>query len=114
MPTVIAALFMTLVHGAINFLIPSGSGQAAATMPIMFPIGDLLGMTKQTSILAFQIGDGVTNIMYPTVGFLMAVCALAHIPFEKWFKFALRLVAAIYLVGWTFLIIAVAIHWGPF
>lgn len=114
MPTVVAALFMTLVHGAVNFLIPSGSGQAAATMPIMFPIGDLLGMTKQTSILAFQIGDGVTNIMYPTVGFLMAVCALAHVPFEKWFKFALRLVAAIYLVGWLFLVIAVVMKWGPF
>lgn len=114
MPTIVGALTMTLVHGAINFLIPSGSGQAAATMPIMFPIGDLLGMTKQTSILAFQIGDGITNILYPTVGSLMAICALARVPFEKWFKFAIRMVAAIYLVGWVFVIIAVKINWGPF
>lgn len=114
LPVATGAVFMTLVHGLINFLIPSGSGQAAATMPIMFPIGDLLGMTKQTSILVFQIGDGVTNILYPTVGSLMAVCAVAHVPFEKWFKFALRLVGAVYLVGWVFVVIAVKIAWGPF
>lgn len=114
LPTVVGAILMTIAHGIINFLIPSGSGQAAATMPIMFPIGDLIGMTKQTSILAFQIGDGVTNIIYPTLGSLMAVCALARVPFEKWFKFAIRLVAGVYVVGWIFLAIAVAINWGPF
>lgn len=114
LPTILGAILMTVVHGLINFIIPSGSGQAAATMPIMFPIGDLIGMTRQTSILAFQIGDGVTNIMYPTVGSVMAVCALAHVPFEKWFKFSLRLVGGIYLVGWVFVSIAVLINWGPF
>lgn len=114
MPTVFGAILMTVVHGVINFFIPSGSGQAAATMPIMFPIGDLIGMTKQTSILAFQIGDGVTNIAIPTLGSLMAVCAIARVPFEKWFRFAVRLVAGIYLVGWVFVGIAVAISWGPF
>ncbi len=114
MPTVVGALLMTVVHGIINFFIPSGSGQAAATMPIMFPIGDLIGMTKQTSILAFQIGDGVTNICIPTMGSLMAVCAMARVPFEKWFKFAIRMVAGVYLVGWVFVCIAVAIQWGPF
>lgn len=114
LPTVIGAILMTIVHGIINFFIPSGSGQAAATMPIMFPIGDLVGMTKQTSILAFQIGDGVTNISIPTMGSLMAVCAIARVPFEKWFKFAIKLVGVIYLVGWVFLAIAVGINWGPF
>ncbi len=114
LPTVIGAILMTLVHGVVNFFIPSGSGQAAATMPIMFPIGDLIGMTKQTSILCFQIGDGVTNIIYPTLGSLMAVLAIARVPFEKWFKFAIRLVAGIYLVGWVFAAIAVTIRWGPF
>lgn len=114
MPTIVGALSMTLVHGIINFFIPSGSGQAAATMPIMFPIGDLVGMTKQTSILVFQIGDGVTNLLFPTVGSLMAICGLARVSFEQWFKFALRLVLAIYLVGWIFVIIAVMIRWGPF
>ena len=114
LPPVIGAILMTLVHGVINFFIPSGSGQAVATMPIMFPIGDLVGLTKQTSILAFQIGSAVTDIIYPTIGSLMAICALARVPFEKWFKFAIRLVAGVYLVGWIFLAIAVAINWGPF
>lgn len=114
LPTIFGALLMTVVHGIINFFIPSGSGQAAATMPIMFPIGDLIGMTKQTAILAFQIGDGVTNICIPTMGSLMAVCAMARVPFEKWFKFAIRMVIGIYLVGWVFVCIAVAINWGPF
>lgn len=114
MPSVIGGILMTVVHGIINFFIPSGSGQAAATMPIMFPIGDLIGLTKQTSILCFQIGDGVTNIAIPTLGSLMAVCAVARVPFEKWFKFAVRLVAGVYLVGWLFIAIAVAINWGPF
>lgn len=114
MPTIFGGILMTVVHGIINFFIPSGSGQAAATMPIMFPIGDLVGITKQTSILAFQIGDGVTNIAIPTLGSLMAVCAIARVPFEKWFRFAIRLVAGVYLVGWVFIGIAVAINWGPF
>ena len=73
-----------------------------------------MGLTKQTSILAFQIGSAVTDIIYPTIGSLMAICALARVPFEKWFKFAIRLVAGVYLVGWIFLAIAVAINWGPF
>ena len=114
LPTVLGGILMTVVHGIINFFIPSGSGQAAATMPIMFPIGDLIGLTKQTSILCFQIGDGVTNIAIPTLGSLMAVCAVARVPFEKWLKFAVRLVAGVYLVGWVFIAIAVAINWGPF
>lgn len=114
MPTVIGAIAMTVLHALINFLIPSGSGQAAATMPIMFPIGDLLGITKQTSILIFQIGAGIPDILYPTVGSLMAICSLAKVPFEKWLKFAIKLSAVIFLLGWIFTAIAIAIQWGPF
>ncbi len=110
----IAAPMMSSVHGLVNFLIPSGSGQAAATMPIMFPVGQLVGMTDQTSILAFQIGDGITNLIYPTLGSLMAMLGIARVPFSKWVKFAVREVAVIYLVTWVFLLIAVKINWGPF
>lgn len=109
-----AGILMTFVHGVINVFIPSGSGQAAATMPIMFPLGDLLGITRQTSILAFQIGDGITNIIYPTLGSVMAMCAIARVSFEKWVKFALKLVLLLYITGWIFLIIAIKINWGPF
>lgn len=109
-----AGVLMTFVHGVINIFIPSGSGQAAATMPIMFPLGDILGMTRQTSILAFQIGDGITNIIYPTLGSVMAMCAIARVSFEKWVKFALKLVLLLYITGWIFLVIAIKINWGPF
>ena len=109
-----AAILMTLVHGLINFLSPSGSGQAAATMPIMFPLGQVIGLTDQTSILAFQAGDGITNIIYPTLGALMAMCGIARVPFGQWFKFAVRVVVGVYAVTWLFLLIAVKINWGPF
>lgn len=109
-----AGILMTFVHGVINVFIPSGSGQAAATMPIMFPLGDILGMTRQTSILAFQVGDGITNIIYPTLGSVMAMCAIARVPFDKWVKFSIKLVLLLYIVGWVFLAIAIKINWGPF
>lgn len=110
----VSAILMTLIHGVVNFIIPSGSGQAAATMPIMFPVGELAGITAQTSILAFQVGDGITNLIYPTLGSLMAMLGIARVPFGKWVKFAVKVVALIYLISWIFLIIAVKIQWGPF
>lgn len=110
----LAAIFMTLVHGIINFVIPSGSGQAAATMPLMFPIGQMIGLTDQTSILAFQVGDGITNLIFPTLGSLMAMCGLARVPFGQWLKFAIKVVLGVYVVCWCFLLFAVKINWGPF
>lgn len=109
-----AAVIMTIIHGIINFLIPSGSGQAAATMPIMFPLGEVVGLTNQVSVLAFQIGDGITNIIYPTLGSLMAMCGIARVPFGKWVKFAIKVVIGVYLVTWAFLLFAIKINWGPF
>lgn len=109
-----AAILMTLIHGAVNFLIPSGSGQAAATMPLMFPVGQMVGLTDQTSILAFQTGDGITNIIYPTMGAMMAMCGIARVPFGRWFKFAIKVVLSVYIVCWAFLLLAVKINWGPF
>ena len=112
-PTV-GAILMSLIHGIINFVIPSGSGQAAASMPIMFPVGQLIGMTDQTSILAFQIGAGVMDLIYPTMGSMMAMLGMARVPYGKWVKFVIKVVIAMYLVTWVFLIIAVKINWGPF
>lgn len=109
-----AAIIMTIIQGIINFLIPSGSGQAAATMPIMFPLGEVVGITNQVSVLAFQIGDGITNIIYPTLGSLIAMCGLARVPFGIWVKFAIKVVFIVYVVCWMFLLIGVKINWGPF
>lgn len=108
------ALLMTIIHGIVKFMIPSGSGQAAASMPIMFPVGRLIGMTDQTSVLAFQVGDGITNLICPTLGSLMAMLSIARVPFGKWVKFAIKVVLVLYAVTWVFLLIAVKIKWGPF
>lgn len=110
----LAAILMTLVHGVIDFVIPSGSGQAAATMPLMFPVGQMVGLTDQTSILAFQVGAGISDLVYPTLGSLMAMCGIARVPFGQWVKFAIRVVLVLYPVCWVFLLLAVRINWGPF
>jgi uncharacterized ion transporter superfamily protein YfcC len=70
-----------------NFLVPSGSGQAALTMPIMAPLGDLLGVTRQVSVLAFQLGDGLTNLIVPTSATLMGVLGAARIDWMVWARF---------------------------
>jgi len=106
----VCVYLMTLVQGVINFFIPSGSGQAMATMPIIIPMSDILGISRQTAILAFQIGDGFTNMIIPTLGGLMAMLALARIPFDKWFTFIFPLVLKTYLLGWIFLSIAIWIN----
>lgn len=110
----LAGIAMTLVQGVINFFIPSGSGQAAAVMPILLPVGELAGLTQQATIVAFQIGDSVTNIIYPTLGFVMAACGFANVPFDRWFRFALPLVGKIYILGAIVMCVAVAIKLGPF
>ncbi len=113
LPTTLSAILMTLVHSVINFFIPSGSGQAMATMPIMIPLSDLIGMTRQTAIMAFQVGDGIMNMIFPTMGGMLAMIALARVPFDRWFRFVFPLVIKILLVSWIFLAIAVYINWGP-
>ena len=88
------------------------SGQAMATMPIMIPLSDLVGMTRQTAVLAFQIGDGVTNLIYPTLGGMLAMLALTRVPFDRWFRFAFPLVIKVVLMSWIFLVVAVQIGWN--
>lgn len=83
----VAACGMFVLQDLLNFLIPSGSGQAAVTMPFMAPLADILGITRQTAVLAFQLGDAFTNVVTPTSGELMAALAICHIPYSKWFKF---------------------------
>lgn len=106
-----SAIAMSGSQCIINFFIPSGSGQALATLPIMIPLGDVLGLTRQTTILAFQIGDGVTNLFNPTLGGLIAMLAMCRIPFDRWLKFIFPIVGVILVMSWITLMIAVAIHW---
>jgi uncharacterized ion transporter superfamily protein YfcC len=85
-PKWVAAEGMLFIQTLINFFIPSGSGQAATTMPIMAPLADLLGITRQTAVLAYQYGDGFSNILWPTT-LLPVICGIARVPIEKWWKY---------------------------
>jgi uncharacterized ion transporter superfamily protein YfcC len=86
---VFAAQVMFVTHGIINFFVHSGSGQAALTMPIMAPLADVVGVTRQTAVLAFQFGDGWINPILPTSGVTMGVLGLAGIPWERWIRWML-------------------------
>ncbi len=108
-----AAVFMSVSQSFINFLIPSGSGQALATLPVMIPVGDLLGLTRQTSILAFQIGDGVANLINPTLGGLIAMLSMCRVSLDKWLRFIFPITIIILLISWIFLMFSVYINWGP-
>ncbi|MDW8797305.1 YfcC family protein [Staphylococcus pseudoxylosus] len=83
----IAVIGMYAVQMLINFIISSGSGQALVTMPIMAPLSDMLGITRQTAVLAFQLGDGFTHIFYPTSGYFMAALAIGGVSYTKWIRF---------------------------
>lgn len=106
LPQYLGAIGMSISQSIINIFIPSGSGQALATLPIMIPLGEVLGLTRQTTILAFQIGDGVTNLVNPTLGGLIAMLSMCRVPLDRWFKFILPVVIAILLVSWVVLIFA--------
>ncbi|MCE7995349.1 MAG: YfcC family protein [Roseivirga sp.] len=113
LPTYASAVSMSLAQCGINFMIPSGSGQALATLPIMIPLGEVLGLTRQSTILAFQVGDGVTNLFNPTLGGLIAMLAMCRISFDRWLRFIFPVVGVILLVAWVALLFSVYIDWGP-
>jgi uncharacterized ion transporter superfamily protein YfcC len=107
----VAAGGMLVFQTTLNFFIPSGSGQAAVTMPLMAPISDLIGITRQTAVFAFTCGDGFSNMIIPTSGILMAVLSLAKVPYTKWLKFVLPLFSILFVISIIFLIIAVIIQY---
>ena len=111
LPSIIAAGLMVPIQLLVNFLINSGSGQAAATMPIMAPLADILGVSRQTAVLAFQFGDGLSNSLWPTSGILMASLGIAGIPYEKWLKFVGKLMLYLYIACTILVMIAYAINY---
>ena len=113
LPLYSSAIAMSASQCVINLFIPSGSGQALATLPVMIPVGDLLGLTRQTTILAFQIGDGVTNLFNPTLGGLIAMLSMCKVPFDRWLRFIFPVVFAIIGIAWIGLLFAVFINYGP-
>ncbi len=95
------------IQAVINFLIPSASAKAAITIPIMAPFADMVGVSRQAMVLAFQFGDGFTNMLTPTSGVLMAALAMARIPYEKWLKWVWKGTLALLLIGLLLLLLTV-------
>jgi len=110
-PRYIAVLGMLGYESCLNLLIPSGSGQAAVSMPLMAPLADILGISRQTAVLAFTSGDGFSNMVIPTSGILMAMLSLARIPYGKWLRFMMPLFGQLILLSAMFLTIAVLIDY---
>lgn len=110
-PNYVAAEGMLVFQSVLNFFIPSGSGQAAVTMPLMTPLADVIGISRQTAVMAFTSGDGFSNSIVPTSGVLMAMLALAGIPYQKWLKWMLPLFILLMVIAGGFLALAVAISY---
>lgn len=112
LPGALSAVGMFFVQSVANFFIPSGSGQAYVTMPIMAPLADLVGVSRQVAVLAYQFGDGFTNILVPTNAVIVGILAMAAIPFDRWVRFIFPFMVKIWVVGSIALAVAVAIGYA--
>jgi uncharacterized ion transporter superfamily protein YfcC len=106
-PRYVAVLGMLGFESMLNLFIPSGSGQAAVSMPLMAPLADIIGVTRQTAVFSFTCGDGFSNTVIPTSGILMAMLGLARVPYGRWLRFMLPLFGQLLLLSAVFLVIAV-------
>ncbi|MBK5242744.1 YfcC family protein, partial [Clostridium sp.] len=102
---------MLVVQTMLNFIIPSGSGQAVTSMPIMAPLSDLVGISRQTAILAFQFGDGLSNILWPTA-LTPIICGIAGVKIEKWWKWFIPVYGALFLTQALLIALAVTIGYN--
>jgi uncharacterized ion transporter superfamily protein YfcC len=109
---VVSINLMFLFQSLLNFFVPSGSGQAALTMPIMAPLADLIGLTRQMAVLAFQFGDGFSNLIIPTSAVLMGSLETAKVSYERWFRFAWPLQVLLLISGVLLLSVAFLIGFG--
>jgi uncharacterized ion transporter superfamily protein YfcC len=113
-PSSIGVVGIYFMQNVLNFFVPSGSGQAAVSMPILAPLGDLLGITRQTNVLAYQLGNGLTNIFVPTQGYFMAALGILKIPWSTWSRWLMPLLLIWFAMGLVAVLVAHAIRLGPF
>ncbi len=111
LPPLLSAWAMYVVQMTVNFFIPSGSTKAALTMPLMAPLADLSGITRQTAVLAYQLGDGFTNMIIPTSGVTIGTLAMARVPYGKWFRWHLPMQIAFVALSLVALIWPVITRW---
>ena len=107
---VVSVGVMYLVQTLINIIIPSGSAKAALTMPIMAPFSDVIGISRQATVMAFQFGDGFTNMITPTSAVLMGSLGIARIPYEVWVKWFVKMLLLFVILGFVLLIPAVVME----
>ena len=108
----ISAVGMLVIQTLLNTFIPSGSGQAYVTMPLMAPLGDLVGVPRQVAVLAYQFGDGFSNMIIPTNAVLMGIIGMAGVPYGQWFKFCLPLLVKLMIAASVVLIAATYFGYG--
>lgn len=108
-PPMLSAWMMYVFQTVFNFFVVSGSGQAALTMPIMAPLADLVGVSRQVSVLAFQLGDAFSNFIVPTSGCLLGALAAARLDWGKWAKFQIKFQAVLFVCASAAVIIAVMV-----
>lgn len=107
-----SAFMMLVVQTLLNFFIPSGSGQAATSMPIMVPLADMVGLPRQVAVLAYQFGDGFSNMIWPTS--VATWCGMMRLPLDRWYQFMLPLAGIMFVFEILFVMLATAINYGPF
>lgn len=110
-PAWLCGVAMLVMQTFLNFLIPSGSGQAATSMPIMAPLADLLGVTRDTAVLAYQFGDGLSNIVWPTA-MAPIMAGLAGVKVEKWWKFVVPVFLCLFATQAVLMVVAVVTGFG--
>lgn len=108
----LAAVGMFLMQTLLNLFIPSGSGQAYVTIPLLAPVGDLVGVYRQVVVLAYQFGDGFSNMIIPTNAVLMGIIGMAGVPYHLWFRFCLPLLLKLMLAASIVLVLAVSFDYG--
>lgn len=107
-----AAVGMLITQTLLNFFIPSGSGQAYVTMPLMVPLADLLGIPRRVAVLAYRFGDGFSNMIIPTNAVLMGIIGIAGVPYGHWFRFCLPLLLKLMAAAALVLVLAVVFGYG--
>ena len=109
LPVALSALGMMVVHTAVHIPVPSVSGHAVLTMPVLVPLSDLLGMSRQVTVLAYQYGAGLCDLLTPTNGALMAILAAGGVRYERWVKFAFPLYLIVAVLGAAAIVVGVGI-----
>ncbi|MCK5684077.1 YfcC family protein [bacterium] len=112
LPAILSIQCMYIFQTLTNFFVPSGSGQAALTMPIMAPLADMVNITRQTAVLAYQFGDGFSNMIIPTSAVTIAAIGMAGIPWGKWAKWIFPLMVIYFILGALLLIPPTLLMWN--